>query len=46
MAYVERFDLETKPFTMDNPNTYVYLHDKVRRSDFNPREFFRSQDGW
>lgn len=40
MAYVDRFDLETKPFTMDNPDTYVYLHGKrVRRSDFNPREF-------
>lgn len=39
-AYIERFDLETKPFTMDNPDTYVYLQDKkVRRSDFNPREF-------
>ncbi|NJN81796.1 MAG: NAD(P)-binding protein [Caldilineaceae bacterium] len=40
MAYVERFDLETKPFTMDNPDTYVHMHDKkVRRRDFNPREF-------
>jgi monoamine oxidase len=26
MAYVERYDLRVSPFTMDNPDGYVFLH--------------------
>lgn len=40
MAYVEKFGLETYPFTMGNPNAYVYLQGKrIRASEFDPRLF-------
>lgn len=40
MAYVEKFGLETLPFTMGNPKAYIHLHGKkVRAADFNPDEF-------
>ncbi|HEY7565675.1 MAG TPA: NAD(P)/FAD-dependent oxidoreductase, partial [Acidimicrobiia bacterium] len=31
MAYVDRFGLETVPFTLTNPNCYVHLHGVRRR---------------
>jgi monoamine oxidase len=40
MAYVEKFGLETLPFTMGNPDGYVHLNGKkVRAADFNPDDF-------
>lgn len=32
MAYVEKFELKTLPFTMGNPNAYVYIAGKKMRS--------------
>ncbi len=35
MGYVEKFKLQTTPFTMGNPNCYVYVHGKkMRLSEF------------
>ncbi|HZQ04961.1 MAG TPA: flavin monoamine oxidase family protein [Anaerolineae bacterium] len=35
MAYVEKFKLKTQPFTMGNPNAYVYINNqKMRLSEF------------
>src|SRR6185503_11134609 len=40
MAYVEKFGLETLPFTMGNPNGYIHLQGKkVRAVDFDPDAF-------
>jgi monoamine oxidase len=34
LAYIQKFGLRTAPFTMDNPQGYVYLHGKrYRRSE-------------
>ena len=36
----ERFGLETKPFGMEDQDTFIYLHGKgVRRSEFNAQSF-------
>lgn len=35
MAYVDKFGLETYPFTMGNPNAFVYMNgQKIRASEF------------
>jgi monoamine oxidase len=40
MAYVEKFKLETFPFTMGNPKAYIHLQgQKVRAADFDPRQY-------
>jgi monoamine oxidase len=40
MAYVERFGLETLPFTMGNPKAYIHLQGRtVRAADFDPADF-------
>ncbi len=40
MAYVEKFGLETFPFSMGNPKAYIHLQGKkVRAADFNPDQF-------
>jgi monoamine oxidase len=40
MAYVEKFNLETFPFTMGNPKAYVHLQGKkVRAADFDPNQY-------
>jgi monoamine oxidase len=40
LAYVEQFKLETFPFTMGNPKTYIHLQGKkVRASDFEPSAY-------
>ncbi len=31
MAYVEKFKLKTQPFTMGNPNAYVYINNQKMR---------------
>jgi monoamine oxidase len=37
LAYVEKFKLETYPFTMGNPKAYIHLQGKkVRAADFDP----------
>ena len=40
MAYVEKFKLETFPFTMGNPKAYIHLQGKkVRAADFDPNQY-------
>lgn len=40
LTYVEKFGLETFPFTMGNPKTYIHLQGKkVRAADFNPGSY-------
>jgi monoamine oxidase len=40
LAYVEKFNLETYPFTMGNPQTYIHLQGrKVRAADFDPQVY-------
>ncbi len=40
LAYVEQFGLETYPFTMGNPKTYIHLQGKqVRAADFQPGSY-------
>ena len=40
LAYVEKFKLETYPFTMGNPKTYIHLQGKkVRAADFDPAQY-------
>src|SRR5258707_6026703 len=40
LAYVEKFKLETYPFTMGNPKAYIHLQGKkVRAGDFDPAQY-------
>jgi len=40
LAYVEKFKLDTYPFTMGNPKAYVHLQGKkVRAADFDPSQY-------
>ena len=40
LAYVDRFKLETYPFTMGNPKAYIQLQGKkVRAADFDPAQY-------
>jgi monoamine oxidase len=40
LAYVEKFGLETYPFTMGNPKAYIHLQGKkVRAADFDPTAY-------
>jgi len=40
MAYIEKFKLETYPFTMGNPKAYIHLQGKkVRAADFDPGQY-------
>jgi len=40
LAYAEKFKLETYPFTMGNPKTYIHLQGKkVRAADFDPAQY-------
>ncbi len=40
LAYVEKFKLETYPFTMGNPKAYIHLQGKkVRAADFDPAHY-------
>jgi len=40
LAYVEKFKLETYPFTMGNPKAYIHLQGKkVRAADFDPSQY-------
>ncbi len=39
-AYIQKFKLETVPFTMGNPRTYIHLQGKkVRAADFDPFQY-------
>ena len=40
LSYVEKFKLETYPFTMGNPKAYIHLQGKkVRVADFDPSQY-------